>query len=54
MKIRYIGDAPTMNYIIGRVEPKEEFELKKEIALKLLATELFEEVVVKKAVKKEE
>jgi hypothetical protein len=51
MKIQYKGDAPTMNYIIGRVEPEQKFELKKELADKLLATGLFIEVKVKKAKK---
>jgi hypothetical protein len=53
MKIRYIGDAPAMSYILGKVEPGKIYEIKKEDGLKLIGG-LFEEVKQEKKIIKKD
>lgn len=52
MKVKYIGGATAMSYILGVVEPGKIYEVKKEHGLKLCAG-LFEEVKEKKITKKD-
>jgi len=54
MKVKYVGDAPAMSYILGVVEPGKIYIIDKKHGLEL-CTGLFVEVKqVKKSVKKEE
>ena len=53
MKVRYIGDAPAMSYILGMVEPNKVYVIDKKHGLELCRG-LFTEVKQMKGVKKEE
>jgi hypothetical protein len=51
MKIKYIGDAPAMSYILGVVEPGKVYEVKMEQGLKLLTGPFVEVKHIKKTIK---
>lgn len=53
MKVRYIGDAPAMSYILGVVEPGKIYEVKMEHGIEL-CTGLFVEVKQEKKVVKKD
>jgi hypothetical protein len=54
MKVKYVGDAPAMSYILGEVQPGEVYEIDNKHGLELIAGLFVEVKQVKKVVKKEE
>ena len=51
MKVKYIGDAPAISYIIGVVEPGKIYDVKMEHGLKLLTGPFVEVKQIKKTIK---
>jgi len=54
MKVKYVGDAPAMSYILGEVQPGKVYTIDKKHGLELIKGLFVEVKQVKKSVKKEE